>query len=243
MDYSIGQLAKLCGVSVRTLHHYEKLGLLRPSGRSQSGYRRYAEPDIRHLHRILAYKQMGIHLKDIEPYLGPNAPPLHELLSQQTTSVQAEIERLQRLLSTLRRLSAVAETDDGPSLSSQLFELMNMMQSIEQHFTAAELEELRGMRDELSPATRKRARGEIADLIRAFVQAEASGTNPRDPEVKALAQRWQGLGSLISPQEQLRAKTRDLIDTQPGLQSATGVTPALKAYIDQALGALAAVRP
>uniref|UniRef100_UPI0013D38749 MerR family DNA-binding transcriptional regulator n=1 Tax=Raoultella planticola TaxID=575 RepID=UPI0013D38749 len=49
-DYTVGELAKRAGLTVRTLHHYEELGLLNPSGRSDAGYRRYSEADVLRLH-------------------------------------------------------------------------------------------------------------------------------------------------------------------------------------------------
>ena len=53
MEYTVGRVAELSGVTVRTLHHYDEIGLLVPSGRSESGYRRYSEDDLRRLQQIL----------------------------------------------------------------------------------------------------------------------------------------------------------------------------------------------
>ena len=82
MAYTVGELAKRSGLTVRALHHCEKLGLLPPSGRTQAGYRLYAERDVR-VHRILAYRQMGVVLKEIAPLLSADAPPLLDVLTRQ----------------------------------------------------------------------------------------------------------------------------------------------------------------
>ena len=63
--YSVGRLAELAGVTVRTLHHYDHVGLLTPSGRSVSGYRVYNSDDTARLQQILLYREMGLSLKDI----------------------------------------------------------------------------------------------------------------------------------------------------------------------------------
>ena len=59
MSYSISQVADLAGVTVRTLHYYDEIGLLSPGGRSAAGYRIYEEPDLERLQRILFYRKVG----------------------------------------------------------------------------------------------------------------------------------------------------------------------------------------
>ncbi len=56
MSYSVGELAKLAGISVRTLHHYDEIGLLSPSERTAAGYRMYSNIDVERLQRILVYR-------------------------------------------------------------------------------------------------------------------------------------------------------------------------------------------
>lgn len=71
--YTIGQLARLGGVSTKTLRHYERIGLLQPSKRSDAGYRLYSESDGRRLAEILAYREVGMLLKEITQMLGENS--------------------------------------------------------------------------------------------------------------------------------------------------------------------------
>lgn len=119
MDYTVGELARRAGLTVRTLHHYEELGLLRPSGRSEGGYRRYGEADVLRLHRALALRDAGLALKEIGPLLDGEAPqPLAAVLQAQIEQVQAQLQAQESLLLTLRnaakRLGPVHTTAMGP---------------------------------------------------------------------------------------------------------------------------------
>ena len=65
MSYSVSQVAGLAGVTIRTLHHYDEIGLLSPSGRSAAGYRIYEGPDLERLQQILFYRELGFALEEI----------------------------------------------------------------------------------------------------------------------------------------------------------------------------------
>ena len=69
MSYSVGQVADLAGVTVRTLHHYEQIGLLTPSERTAAGYRLYAARDLDRLSQILFYRELGFPLEEISTLL------------------------------------------------------------------------------------------------------------------------------------------------------------------------------
>jgi len=238
MDYTVGRLAKQCGLSVRTLHHYESIGLLVPSTRSESGYRLYSPGDVQRLHRILAYRQLGASLKDIGDYLGPDAPPLKQLLARQREAAEQEAGRLRRLVFLIDRLASSADSADEGSLTLQLIELMNNMQSIERHFSPTEQETLKTVRDTLSPEALANARKQLPELLAAFKAACASHADVRSTDVAELARRWKALGAPALAHPGLRAKTRELLATAPDLQNATGITPELMAYIDRAVSSL-----
>ena len=104
MDYTIGGLARRCGVTVRTLHHYDQVGLLQPSGRTDAGYRRYTAGDVHRLHLILAWRQLGLALKDIAALLQGDAPPLEAVLVQQLQAMKQEAVKVQRVISLIERL-------------------------------------------------------------------------------------------------------------------------------------------
>ncbi|MFF3458683.1 MerR family transcriptional regulator [Streptomyces sp. NPDC002730] len=95
MGYSVGQVAGFAGVTVRTLHHYDEIGLLSPSGRSTAGHRRYDDADLDRLQQILFYRELGFPLEEVAALLDdPDADPQehlrrqHELLSARITKLQ-----------------------------------------------------------------------------------------------------------------------------------------------------------
>jgi DNA-binding transcriptional MerR regulator len=69
VEYTIGHIAKLAHVSVRTLRHYDRIGLLHPSAHSEAGYRLYSSQDLERLQRILCYRQLGFSLRQIKALL------------------------------------------------------------------------------------------------------------------------------------------------------------------------------
>ncbi|WP_088281901.1 MerR family transcriptional regulator [Kineosporia sp. A_224] len=101
----VGEVARLAGVTVRTLHHYDEIGLLRPGGRTAAGYRLYDETDLLRLQRVLAYRELGFSLEEVARLLAPGAgggtaSPDDELalLRRQRDQLVARIERLRTVL-------------------------------------------------------------------------------------------------------------------------------------------------
>ncbi len=83
MSYSVGQVAGFAGVTVRTLHHYDEIGLLCPSGRSHAGHRRYEDADLDRLQQILFYRELGFPLDEVATLLDdPDADPQEHLRRQ-----------------------------------------------------------------------------------------------------------------------------------------------------------------
>jgi len=98
MSYTVGQLAEMAGVTVRTLHHYDRIGLLRASERTEGGYRRYEPRDVERLHRVLSYRELGISLDQIAALLdGAGADPLTHLRRQERL-LRDRIARLEEML-------------------------------------------------------------------------------------------------------------------------------------------------
>ncbi|WP_413757740.1 MerR family transcriptional regulator [Streptomyces sp. MMBL 11-3] len=102
MGHSVGQVAGFAGVTVRTLHHYDEIGLLVPGGRSHAGHRRYSDADLDRLQQILFYRELGFPLDEVAALLDdPDADP------------RAHLRRQHRLLSDrigrLRRMAAAVE--------------------------------------------------------------------------------------------------------------------------------------
>lgn len=100
--WSVGEVARLAGVSVRTLHHYDRIGLLTPGVRTGAGYRGYDQADIARLQRVLAYRELGFALDDIRALLDGDDDPV-ERLRRQHELVLERMERLARIAAVLER--------------------------------------------------------------------------------------------------------------------------------------------
>ncbi|MET9126770.1 MULTISPECIES: MerR family transcriptional regulator [unclassified Streptomyces] len=97
MSYSVGQVAGFAGVTVRTLHHYDEIGLLVPGGRSHAGHRRYGDTDLDRLQQILFYRELGFPLDEVAALLDdPEADPRAHLRRQHDL-LTARIGKLQKM--------------------------------------------------------------------------------------------------------------------------------------------------
>ena len=100
-SYAVGQIAELAGVTVRTLHHYDRIGLLKPSGRNHAGYRRYAGSDLQRLQQILLYRELGFPLEEIATIL--DEPDGDEVvhLRRQRELLESRIRRLELMVAAV----------------------------------------------------------------------------------------------------------------------------------------------
>jgi len=110
MSLTVSQVARLAGVSVRTLHHYDERGLLRPSGRSEAGYRLYEQQDLQRLQQVLFFKELGFPLEEIARLMSDPAFDLRaalrmqrQLLTERATRVQALIQAVDAALESIER--------------------------------------------------------------------------------------------------------------------------------------------
>ncbi|GGQ13248.1 MerR family transcriptional regulator [Streptomyces roseolilacinus] len=110
MGYSVGQVAEYAGVTVRTLHHYDKTGLLSPGGRSPAGYRLYDDADLARLQQILFYRELGFPLDEIAAIMADPAARALDHLRERHRRLNAEIGRLRRLVEVAERAMEVQET-------------------------------------------------------------------------------------------------------------------------------------
>ncbi|ANH92699.1 MerR family transcriptional regulator [Streptomyces sp. NPDC057197] len=103
MGYTVGQVAGFAGVTVRTLHHYDDIGLLVPGGRSHAGHRRYDDADLDRLQRILFYRELGFPLDEVAALLDdPDADPRAHL-RRQYELLTARIDKLQRMAAAVEQ--------------------------------------------------------------------------------------------------------------------------------------------
>jgi DNA-binding transcriptional MerR regulator len=190
--WKVGELARRTGVSVRALHHYDEIGLLTPSHRSESGYRLYTEVDVARLQQIRSLRALGFSLEEARDFLKrPDIVPGHVLrlhiehLKEQIAAQQSLCERLERVARRWRPEENVPTEE-----ILQIIEVMNM---VDKYYTAEQKEVLKQRAEALGQDHIREAEAEWPRLI-ARVQAEMDkGTDPADERVQALARRWKEL--------------------------------------------------
>jgi MerR family transcriptional regulator, thiopeptide resistance regulator len=99
--YSVGRVAALAGVTIRTLHHYDEVGLLSPGGRSAAGYRIYEASDLERLQRILFYRELGFTLKEISTIVDDPQTDAVGHLRRQRGLLTERIERLSAMVDAI----------------------------------------------------------------------------------------------------------------------------------------------
>ncbi|MGH3913491.1 MAG: MerR family transcriptional regulator, partial [Pseudonocardiaceae bacterium] len=193
--WKVGQLARLTGLTVRTLHHYDSLGLLRPSARTPSGHRLYDEDDVRRLYRIVAMRELGLPLETIGQLL-TGEPDLLELLWDHLDHIDVQLAAIRALRVRLTAMLAAVQAA-GPPTATDLLELieevMKMDETMMRYFTEEQLATLTRRHEQAGPEATANVLAEWPQLI-AAVQAELdAGTDPATPQVQTLARRWMEL--------------------------------------------------
>lgn len=194
MSYSAGEVARLSGVSVRTLHHYDEIGLLAPRGRTEAGYRQYDDDDLTRLRHILCYRALGFDLRTIATILDdPGAGTLGHL-RRQREMLTAKAEELGRMVGTVEKMMEARQM--GIDLTpEEMFEVFGDHDPTEH---AAEAEERWGGTDAYEESQRRalsyrkddwnRLRDESEAITTRLVAALRNGAPPDGEEAMDLAE-------------------------------------------------------
>ncbi len=235
----IGALARLAGISVRALRHYETLGLLTPAGRSSAGYRLYDQQAVARLLRIkwlkslgLSLGEIGARLKEAEQYDG-REPDLRQILLEQRRRIELKLEQNRRLLERIEqiegRLSSRATFGDT-------IEVLEIVSTFEKYYTPQQMERLKRRGEMLGAETIEAVQREWPQLIAEVKAAMAAGKVPEDPEVRALAARWQELVEMFTGGDP--GITRSLASYyrgEPGATERAGFDSSISAFVKRAL--------
>jgi DNA-binding transcriptional MerR regulator len=103
MGYTVGDVARLAHVTVRALHHYDEMGLLRPSGRTRSSYRLYTDSDLERLQQVLFFRELGFALEDIARIVGDPGFDRKKALVAQRALLVDKRHRLDSLVESIDR--------------------------------------------------------------------------------------------------------------------------------------------
>lgn len=190
--YRVHEFAKLTGVTVRTLHHYDRLGLL-TAQRNESGFRVYTVADVERLEHIAALKFIGLPLKQIRAVLGDDNRSLGCALRDQLAALEEKKRRLEIIINAVRSAEAALRSGDTPCLE-QIIEVMEMQQDYEwilQHFSDAARQRVQ---DRLTSMTSK----DLSELQRSWTTLAndlhaAADNDPAGPYSQSLLSRWEDL--------------------------------------------------
>lgn len=120
--YTVKQLAELAGVSVRTLHHYDQVGLLQPGKRSGAGYRIYGQDELYRLQQILFYRELGYSLKATADILNDPGFDLVGSLEFQKKQLQKQSTRVSTLIDTINKTIVELKRKDKMLTNEELYE-------------------------------------------------------------------------------------------------------------------------
>ena len=125
--YRVQEFAELAGLTVRALHHYDRLGLLKPS-RTENGYRLYAVRDLERLEQIVALKFLGLPLKQIKHLLDRNSFGLHDALRLQRSILEQKRRLLDSALDAIAKAEHATESGKAPdaALLKNIIEVIEM---------------------------------------------------------------------------------------------------------------------
>jgi len=187
------QFAELAGVTVRTLHHYDRLGLLR-ARRTEAGYRVYRESDLERLEQIVALKFVGLPLKRIKTLLDRDNLELAEALPRQRLVLEAKrklIDRAIRAIQDAERTLATGQRPDAAILKKiiEVIEMQDNPNWSEKYYSEEALEKLKNRK--WTPEMQEQTTNKWNDLFR-DVEA-ALGEDPAGAKAQALAARWSAL--------------------------------------------------
>ncbi len=194
MAWTVGEVAKLAKVSVRTLHHYDSIGLLDPSGRTEAGYRLYEMPDLERLQQVLFFRELGFSLDEIRAaMLGP-AFDRGEALRAQRELLAEKARRTEAMLSKIDE--ALAALEGGTTMDEK--DMFEVFGDFDPREFADEVKERWGGTDAYRESISRYKRMSKNDLKQIIAEGDAieaafaemldAGASPEDPAVQELVE-------------------------------------------------------
>ncbi len=194
---TVGEVASLVGVTIRTLHHWDAAGLVVPSQRSQSGYRLYTDADIDRLHQVLIYRETGMELAAIREVLeepGAVAGVVH--LKRQLDLLSARIDQLTRMKAAVTTLMENAMSTNEPLSPEEKAEILGDNwrpeyddEARERWGDTPEWDQSQRVQQQMSAGDWESARDAVDALEADLAAAMAEGVEPGSPEANELAER------------------------------------------------------
>ncbi len=233
----VGALAKRTSLTVRTLHHWDEIGLLTPGRRTSSGHRLYGPAQVRRLQHIVALRALGFGLEDIRSLVDDPDQDLHGAVSNLIREVETELERQRKLRERLLRVREMIENEtyDAGAFLEAIRETVDM----EKYYTKEQLEQLRQRRDALGEDGMLRAQREWAELYAALGTHRDQGLPPDDPALDRWVVKFHELIRAFTGGDAGIARSHRRVYEEEGPRKASRgmVDPEVHAYLQLAIAA------
>lgn len=227
-SWNIGDMARLTGLSVGTLRHYDQIGLLHASDPTDSGDRMYSEADLERLQRIMSLQELGFSLDDVRSSLDQ---PEYALLPLVTLHINRLDEQLQLKQHLRRRLEAVrTRLESGEYvLSSQFFEIMGTINMLEKYLTPDQVTTLQASHRQDTQNVRW---NEMLTALRGHMVA---GEAPTSEPVQALVTDWRTMSTQTAGHDQEFGQgLRKMLENEPKIRQRLGLDDDIWAYMQEA---------
>jgi len=194
-ELTVGEVATRAGISVRTLHHYDEIGLLSPSERSESGYRLYDGSDVARLQQVLFYRELGLPLDEITRVMADPGFDRVGALREQRARLEARAEHVRRMIDAVD--DAIDAAERGTPMSTD--QMLGVFGDFDPKQYEEEARERWGHTDayresalrtaEYTKDDWERLAAEADDIYRAFVDLQDRGIPPESTEAMEVAER------------------------------------------------------
>jgi DNA-binding transcriptional MerR regulator len=194
MDRTVGEIAKVSGVSIRTLHHYDEIGLLRPSARSGGGYRLYGDDDLATLQQVLFFRELGFALEDIGRIMNDQSFDRRDALLLQRRMLRDKAAQLGRMVDAV---DAALDADEKGTMVDER-DMFEVFGDFDPKQYEAEVQERWGHTDAYAESARRTKRYTKQDWQRIKDESFQIGTDTArlmdegapadDPRAMALAE-------------------------------------------------------
>jgi len=192
------EFAQLAGVTVRTLHHYDRIGLLKPSGYTSAGYRLYRKQDLVRLQQIVTLKFIGFSLRQIKDLLNRNSFDLNQALGQQRQIITEKRQHLDRAIKAIERAQWLLTRDNEPDWEAfkQIIEVINMQSNMDwttKYYSEEAKKKIQERAATIPTEVIEQSQRDWAVLIREVEAAVKEGVDPQSERAASLAVRWSEL--------------------------------------------------
>jgi MerR family transcriptional regulator, thiopeptide resistance regulator len=193
--YQPHEFARRAGVTVRTLHHYDRLGLLKPSRYTQAGYRLYSDQDLGRLQQVVTLKFIGLSLKQIKEILRRKSFDLATALRVQRQVIVEKRRQLDAAIRAIEKAEKVMASDQEPNWETfkKIIEVINMQSNMEwtkKYYSEEAQEEIAKRAATIPREVIEQGQRDWAALIKDVESAVAAGEDPASERAQSLAERW-----------------------------------------------------